>query len=76
MTNREFAIKAINEAMEQADNDTLANILIEVMEYPDICEWCDDNVVPSCTGKCTEQIYSYTTWILRISSKRSLANNR
>ena len=56
MTNREFTIKAINEAMEQADNDTLANILIEVMKYPDICEWCDDNVIPSCTGKCTEQI--------------------
>ena len=50
MTNREYAIKKINEVLEQVDDTRLADIFIEVVQLPDVCEWCtDDNDICDCT---------------------------
>ena len=40
MTNREYAIKKINEALEQVDDTRLADIIIEVIQLPGACEYC------------------------------------
>ena len=40
MTNREYAIKKINEVLEQVDDTRLAEILIEVVGFPMACELC------------------------------------
>ena len=42
MTNREYAIKKINEVLEQVDDTRLADIFIEVVQLLDACEWCTD----------------------------------
>lgn len=50
MTNREYAIKKINEVLEQVDDTRLADIFIEVIQFPDACEWCtDDSDICDCT---------------------------
>ena len=38
MTNREYAIKKINEVLELVDDTRLAEILIEVVGFPMACE--------------------------------------
>lgn len=43
MTNREYAIKKINEVLEQVDDTRLADIIIEVIQFPGACEWCLDD---------------------------------
>ena len=45
MTNREYAIKKINEVLEQVDDTRLAEILIEVVGFPMACEWCLDGAI-------------------------------
>lgn len=40
MTNREYAIKKINEVLEQVDDTRLADIIIEVIQFPGACEYC------------------------------------
>ena len=40
MTNREYAIKKINGALEQVDDTRLADIIIEVIQFPGACEYC------------------------------------
>ena len=45
MTNREYAIKKINEVIEQVDDTRLAEILIEVVGFPMACEWCLDGEI-------------------------------
>ena len=45
MTNREYAIKKINEVLEQVDDTRLAEILIEVVGFPTACEWCLDGEI-------------------------------
>lgn len=47
MTNREFAIKRINEVLEQADNTRLADIFLEAVQFPETCMFCADE-----SGKC------------------------
>ena len=38
MTNREYAIKKINEVLERVDDTRLAEIIIEVVDVPMVCE--------------------------------------
>ena len=45
MTNREYAIKKINEFLEQVDDTRLAEILIEVVGFPMACELCLDGEI-------------------------------
>ena len=45
MTNREYAIKKINEVLELVDDTRLAEILIEVVGFPMACEWCLDDEI-------------------------------
>ena len=45
MTNREYAIKKINEVLEQVDDTRLADIFIEVVGFPGACEWCLDGEI-------------------------------
>lgn len=40
MTNREYAIKKINEVLERVDDTRLADIIIEVIQFPGACEYC------------------------------------
>lgn len=47
MTNREYAIKKINEALKRVDDTRLAEIIIEVMGAK-ACEMCID-------GDCTSE---------------------
>ena len=49
MTNREYAIKKINEVLEQVDDTRLADIIIEVVGFPMACEWCLDGEI---FGEC------------------------
>ena len=48
MTNREYAIKKINEVLEQVDDTRLADIIIEVIQFPDACEGADE---ASCSNR-------------------------
>ena len=62
MTNREYAIKKINGALEQVDDTRLADIFIEVIQFPDACEWCtDDSDICDCTGGITGWLQSEDT---------------
>ena len=45
MTNREYAIKKINGVLEQVDDTRLADIIIEVIQFPGACEWCLDGEI-------------------------------
>lgn len=59
MTNREYAIKKINEVLEQVDDTRLADIFIEVVGFPMACEWClDDEIFGECD--CT---YGIRKWL-------------
>lgn len=50
MTNREIAIKKINEVLEQVDDERLADIFIEIVQFPDACDWCaEDSDKCDCT---------------------------
>lgn len=40
MTNREYAIKKINEVLERIDDTMLADIFIELMQFPEACKYC------------------------------------
>ena len=42
MTNREYAIKEINRVLERVDDTRLADIIIEVIQFPGACMWCTD----------------------------------
>ena len=62
MTNREYAIKKINEVLEQVDDARLADIFIEVIQFPDACEWCtDDSDICDCTRGITGWLQSEDT---------------
>ena len=45
MTNREYAIKKINKVLKRVDDTRLAEIIIEVMSAPIVCEWCRDDKI-------------------------------
>lgn len=55
MTNREYAIKKINEVLGQVDDMRIAEILIEVVGTPKVCRWCldDDSLDES---NCTQGV--------------------
>ena len=57
MTNREYAIKKINEVLEQVDDTRLADIIIEVIQLPGACEYCA-NIFGECD--CT---YGIRKWL-------------
>ena len=59
MTNREYAIKKINEVLEQVDDTRLAEILIEVVGFPMACEWCIDGEILG-ESDCT---YGIRKWL-------------
>ena len=40
MTNREYAIKKINEILERVDDTRLADIFIELMQFSEACKYC------------------------------------
>ena len=40
MTNREYAIKNINEVLEQVDDTRLADLIIEFIQFLDACKYC------------------------------------
>lgn len=62
MTNREYAIKKINGVLEQVDDTRLADIFIEVIQFPDACEWCtDDGDICDCTRGITGWLQSKDT---------------
>ena len=41
MTNREYIIKIINEALEQSDDEKLADIFADVVGFPRACGACE-----------------------------------
>ena len=45
MTNREYAIKKINEVLELVDDTRLEEILIEAVGFPMACELCLDGEI-------------------------------
>ena len=53
MTNREYAIKKINEVLEQVDDTRLADIIIEFIQFPDACKYCANEFDECC---CTQGI--------------------
>ena len=59
MTNREYAIKKINEVLEQVDDTRLADIFIEVIQFPGACEWCLDGEI---FGEC-DCTYGVRKWL-------------
>ena len=59
MTNREYAIKKINEVLEQVDDTRLADIIIEVIQFPGACEWCLDGEI---FGEC-DCTYGIRKWL-------------
>ena len=61
MTNREYAIKKINEVIEQVDDTRLAEILIEVVGFPMACEWCLDGEI-SGERDCTYDVRKWLQW--------------
>lgn len=62
MTNREYAIKKINEVLERVDDTRLADIFIEVVQLPEACAWCtDDSDICDCTRGITGWLQSEDT---------------
>ena len=61
MTNREYAIKKINEVLKEADNTELADIFIEVIKFPRVCRWCMSKTCASCNEYITKWLQSEDT---------------
>lgn len=62
MTNREYAIKKINEVLEQVDDTRLADIFLEVVQFPKACEWCtNESGEADCTRYIREWLQSKDT---------------
>ena len=61
MTNRERAIKKINEVLEQVDDTRLADIFIEVVGFPMACEWCLDGEIFG-ERDCTYGVRKWLQW--------------
>ena len=61
MTNREYAIKKINEVLELVDDSRLAEILIEVVGFPMACEWCLEGEIFG-ERECAAGIRKWLQW--------------
>ena len=64
MTNREYAIKIINEVLEQSDDEKLADIFAEIVGFPDVCYLClydDEDGDCDCTHYISKWIQSEDT---------------
>lgn len=59
MTNREYIIKKINEVLEQADNEKLADLFTEIIGFPEACWSCSYN---DGDGNC-DCTYYISKWI-------------